>query len=65
MLRVGKFALVVMVSAILASPSDRVRGREEERKKKNKKQSLRSSRIESYLHEYVLGLFGGEHRFGV
>jgi hypothetical protein len=31
--RVGKFAQVVMVSAILASPSDRVRGREEEREK--------------------------------
>jgi hypothetical protein len=28
------FALVVMVSAILASPSDRVRGREKERKRK-------------------------------
>jgi hypothetical protein len=25
------FSLVIMVSAILASPSDRVRGREEER----------------------------------
>jgi hypothetical protein len=59
------FVLVVMVSAILASPSDRVRGREKERKRKIREKLLLSYTLEIPRLEFVLGLFANNRRLGV
>ena len=59
------FALVVMVSAILASSSDRVRGRKEERKREIKEKLLFSYTFETRRLELVLGLFANNRRLGV